>query len=180
MALTCLLVLLSAGVFVSAQSTDKEKNKTGNEKPKIEIDDDEVVRIDTTMVVNGVQVLDRKGRFVKNLKKQDFTITENNEPQTIESFALGDDALIPRSIVLIIDYSGSQRFYIDTSVEAAKTLIDRLNPRDKIAILTDDVRLLSNFTKDKERLKKRLDTLKICPNRNNTEKVCNTARFSRL
>lgn len=156
-ALICFLFLSGAGVFVSAQSTDKEKPK--NEEQTVEIDD-EVVRIDTTMVVNGVSVLDRKGRFVKGLKKKDFIITENDVPQTIESFALGDDALIPRSIVLIIDYSGSQRYYIDTSVEAAKTLIDKLNSRDKIAILTDDVKMLSNFTTDKELLKKKLDTLK--------------------
>lgn len=156
-ALICFLALLCAGVFASAQSTDKEKTK--NEEQNIETDD-EVVRIDTTMVVNGVRVLDRKGRFVKGLKKKDFIITENDKPQTIESFALGDDALIPRSIVLIIDYSGSQRYYIDTSVEAAKTLVDKLNSRDRIAILTDDVKMLSSFTTDKELLKKKLDTLK--------------------
>lgn len=153
--LFCFLIL-STGFFSAAQTDEKEKTKS--EEPAVE--DTEVVRIDTTMVVNGVQVLDRKGRFVKGLKKQDFIVTENDEPQQIESFALGDDALVPRSIVLIIDYSGSQRYYIDTSVEAAKTLIDKLNPRDKIAILTDDVKLLSNFTTDKELLKKRLDALK--------------------
>lgn len=161
-ALTCFLVLLSAGDFVFAQSTVKEKNKS--EESKVETgggdDDGEVVRINTTMVVNGVRVLDRKGRFVKGLKKKDFIVIENGEPQTIESFTLGDDASVPRSIVLIIDYSGSQRYYIDTSVEAAKMLVDRLNPRDKIAILTDDVKMLSNFTIDKELLKKKLDTLK--------------------
>ncbi len=155
-ALICFLVL-SSGFFALAQKNEKEKTKS--EEQTVETDD-EVLRVDTTMVVNGVQVLDRKGRFVKGLKKKDFIITENGEPQEIESFALGDDALIPRSIVLIIDYSGSQRYYIDTSVEAAKTLIDRLNPRDKIAVLTDDVKLLSNFTTDKALLKKRLDTLK--------------------
>ncbi len=153
--LICFLVVLSANVFVSAQTTKEEKNAEQNTE-----EDNEVVRIDTTMVVNGVQVLDRKGRFVKGLKKKDFIVTENGEAQKIDSFALGDDANVPRSIVLIIDYSGSQRFYIDTSVEAAKTLVDRLNPRDKIAVLTDDVKLLSNFTTDKELLKKRLDTLK--------------------
>lgn len=155
-ALIWFLILLSLSVFVQAQ-TVKEENKNAEQSAE---DNNEVVRVDTTMVVNGVQVLDRKGRFVKNLKKKDFVITENGEPQPIESFALGDDAFVPRSIVLIIDYSGSQRYYIDTSVEAAKTLVDRLNPRDKIAVLTDDVKMLSNFTTDKELLKTRLDTLK--------------------
>ena len=152
-----LLILLGAGIFASAQSTEKEKTK--GEEQKIETDE-EVVRIDTTMVVNGVSVLDRKGKFVKGLKKKDFIVTENGEPQQIESFALGDDALVLRSIVLLIDYSGSQRYYIDTSVEAAKTLIGKLNPRDRIAILTDDVKMLSGFTTDKELLGKKLDTLK--------------------
>jgi len=156
-ALICFLIL-SSGFFAAAQTNQAEKPKSGEQA--VETEDEEVVRIDTTMVVNGVQVLDRKGRFIKGLKKKDFIVTENEMPQTIESFARGDNALVPRSIVLIIDYSGSQRYYIDTSVEAAKTLIDKLNPRDKIAVLTDDVKLLSNFTTDKELLKKRLDTLK--------------------
>jgi len=155
-ALICFLVL-SSGFFAAAQTNVAEKTKSGEQAVET---DEEVVRIDTTMVVNGVQVLDRKGKFVKGLKKKDFIVTENGAQQTIDSFALGDNASIPRSIVLIIDYSGSQRSYIDTSVEAAKMLIERLNPRDKIAILTDDVKLLSNFTTDKELLKKRLDTLK--------------------
>lgn len=149
--LFCFLILLSPSIFVSAQSTDKEKN--------IETDE-EVLRIDTTMVINDVQVLDSKGRDVKGLKKKNFIITEDNEPQQIESFALGDDTAIPRSIVLIMDYSGSQKLYIDTSVEAAKALVDRLNPRDKIAVITDNTTMLSSFTSDKEQLKKKLDTLK--------------------
>ena len=162
-ALICFLVLtLGTALRASAQrqTADGEKNKPQNGAQTTE-DDNEVVRVDTTMVVNGVEVFDRKGRFVKGLKKKDFVVTENGEAQRIDSFALGDDKNVPRSIVLIIDYSGSQRFYIDTSVEAAKTLIDGLNPRDKIAVLTDDVKMLSGFTTDKELLKKRLDTLKI-------------------
>lgn len=158
--LLTILFCLFISVFAAAQTPETEKDKPKPTEEPVAEDDGEVVRIDTTMVVSDVQVLDAKGRFVKNLKKKDFVITENGEPQTIESFALGDDAAIPRSIVLIIDYSGSQRFYIDTSVEAAKTLIDRLNPKDRIAILTDDVRMLSGWTSDKELLKKRLETLK--------------------
>lgn len=145
--LSCVLIVPTLNAFVPAQSTAAET-------------DNEVVRIDTTMVINDVQVLDSKGKNVKGLKKKNFIITEDNAPQEIESFALGDSTAIPRSIVLIMDYSGSQKTYIDASVEAAKTLVDKLNPRDKIAVITDDVKMLSSFTTDKELLKKRLDTLK--------------------
>jgi VWFA-related protein len=61
--------------------------------------------------------------------------------------------------VLIIDYSGSQLPYIQNSVAAAKTLVDKLGPQDRMAIVTDDVSLLVDFTKDKARLKSNLDTL---------------------
>lgn len=153
----------------AAQISKKEKpeikNSGSNKKDKNKEEqnaatDDEVVRIDTTMVINDVQVLDSKGKNVKGLKRKDFIVTEDDEQQVIESFSLGDDAAIPRSIVLIIDYSGSQKLYIDKSVEAAKILVDKLNPRDKIAVLTDSVRMLSSFTSDKELLKKKLDSLK--------------------
>ena len=67
---------------------------------------------------------------------------------------------VPRSIVLIIDYSGSQRPFIENSVAAAKTLVDRLKPNDHMAIVTDDVALLVDFTKEKRKLKDGLDSLR--------------------
>jgi VWFA-related protein len=73
---------------------------------------------------------------------------------------LGDSKDVPRSIVLIIDYSGSQLPYIQTSIEAAKMLVDKLNPKDRMAVVTDDVNLLVDFTSDKDLLKKRLESLK--------------------
>ena len=67
---------------------------------------------------------------------------------------------MPRSIVLIIDYSASQLPFIRTSIESAKQLVDKLNPKDRMAIVTDDVRLLVDFTTDKQLLKSRLEGLK--------------------
>ena len=62
--------------------------------------------------------------------------------------------------MLIIDYSNSQLPYVINSVEAAKTLVDKLKPRDRMALVTDDVKLLVEFTSDKEVLKAQLDALK--------------------
>jgi hypothetical protein len=74
-------------------------------------------------------------------------------------FLLGSNTSVPRSIVLIIDYSGSQFPYIQNSVDAAKVLINELGPRDSMAIITDDIELLSDFTTNKTELKKKLDVL---------------------
>lgn len=122
--------------------------------------DEEVVRIETTLVVSDALVLDERGFPVRGLIRDDFLISEGNEPQQIGTFTLGDNASLSRSIVLIIDYSNSQAPFIDNSIEAAKTLVDQLYPRDRMAIVTDDVDLLSDFTGDKGVLKAKLDFLK--------------------
>jgi VWFA-related protein len=122
--------------------------------------DEEVVRIETTLVVSDALVLDDRGFPVRGLNKDDFLIREGNEPQEIGTFALGNNASLARSIVLVIDYSNSQAPFIDNSIEAAKTLVDQLNQLDRMAIVTDDVELLTDFTSNKVILKEKLDSLK--------------------
>ena len=123
-------------------------------------DEDDVVRVDTDLVVAAVLVLDGEGKIVTGLSKEDFVVKEDDGLQEVASVSLGDSKDVPRSIVLIIDYSGSQLPYIQTSIEAAKMLVDKLNPKDRMAVVTDDVNLLVDFTSDKDLLKKRLESLK--------------------
>jgi VWFA-related protein len=121
--------------------------------------DDDVIRIETSLVVCDVLVTDKNGRSQRNLKPTDFAISEDGVPQQVGLFTLGDNANLSRSIVLIIDYSQSQFPYIADSIEAAKILVDELGPLDQMAIVTDDVELLANFTSDKRELKHALDSL---------------------
>ena len=123
-------------------------------------DEDDVIRVDTDLVVAAVLVLDGEGKIVTGLSKEDFIVKEDNGLQEVASVSLGDSKDVPRSIVLVIDYSGSQLPYIKTSIEAAQMLVDKLNPKDRMAVVTDDVSLLVDFTSDKELLKNRLESLK--------------------
>jgi len=123
-------------------------------------DEDDIVRINTDLVLCDVLVLDKQGRTIEGLSKDDFVVKEDDKPQEVGTFSLGDARTMRRSIVLIIDYSGSQLPYIKTSIDAAKTLVDKLNPRDRMAIVTDDVKLLVDFTGDKELLKDKLESLR--------------------
>ena len=124
-----------------------------------EVDEDDVIRTDTTLVSAELLVIDSRGNHVPGLKAEDFVITDNGEPQTVGHFEKGDNVNIPRTIVLVIDYSGSQVLYLKNSVAAAKVLVDKLGPKDLMAIVTDDVELLVDFTSDKEKLKNKLDSL---------------------
>ena len=121
-----------------------------------------VIRVDTELVITEFTVKDKKGRPVRGLTSADFRVEEDGVEQNIEIFSFGKaSAAIARSVVLIIDYSQSQAPYIETSVDAAKVLVDMLEPNDRMAIVTDDVELLIGFTSDKSELKDRLERLKV-------------------
>ena len=145
--------------FVSSLKANTKTKADTKEKRSKDAEDD-IVRVDTDLVVCDVLVFDKQGKWIKGLAKDDFVVKEDEQPQEVGTFSLGDAKMIRRSIVLIIDYSYSQLPYIKTSIEAAKTLIDKLNPTDRVAIVTDDVELLVDFTSDKELLKARLESLK--------------------
>lgn len=138
---------------------DPEKNATAEVNSGPRSDDEDVIKIETSLVVSELLVLDKQGRPVEGLKQSDFLITEEKTPQQVGHFLLGDNRSLPRSIVLIIDYSGSQFPYIKNSVDAASVLVDKLGPLDRMAIITDDVEVLADFTNDKRELKKKLYTL---------------------
>jgi VWFA-related protein len=140
---------------------DEEKQAAveKSEGAKPQGDGEDVVRINTQLVSSDVLVLDRQGRPVRDLTKDDFVMSEDGQPQTIGHFSFGSDLNVPKSIVLIIDYSGSEVPYIEKSVSAAQRLIDQLGPKDKMAIVTDDVKLLVDFTGDKKKLKSALNNL---------------------
>lgn len=137
-----------------------EAGEKGRKKEGGGAQDEEVVRVETALVVANVLVLDPRGRLVKGLTREDFVVSEDGRPQEVAVFAPGDSSRTPRSIVLIMDYSGSLAPYVKTSIEAAKVLVEQLAPGDRMAVVTDDVKLLADFTSDKSLLKERLDSLK--------------------
>ena len=136
----------------------KTATETRNEKEGEEVDD--VIRVETRLVVADVLVLDGQGHPVSGLTQNDFVVNEDNQSQSIAHFSLGDDKSTERSIVLIIDHSWSQLPYLRTSTQAAEVLVDKLGPKDRMAIVSDDVSLLLDFTSDKPKLKKALQDLR--------------------
>jgi VWFA-related protein len=143
----------------SIEKPESKKRLNSQDNRKIEESDDETISVKTVLVVNDVLVTDQSGKAIADLKKEDFVITENGVPQAIEVFSLGENATVPRSIVLVVDCGAPQAPYLKTSIEAAKMLVDKLNPQDKMAIVTVDVKLRTNFTQDRTLLKNALDSL---------------------
>jgi VWFA-related protein len=151
------------GSSLNKTKPDQKQKDTVEKKPKpnakSEAEDIEVVKVETSLVSSDVLVLDAKGNPVEGLTDKDFAVTEDGQPQQVGMLSRGDDSKVTRSIVLIIDYSSSQSPFIQNSISAAKALVDKLPPSDSLAIVTDDVELIQDFTRDKQKLKSKLDSL---------------------
>lgn len=145
----------------AAKQNNGAANETSDEKPDENgARSGDAIRVETLLAVSDISVTDAGGkRFVTGLGKDDFVITEDGHPQQISTLA-DDTACLPRSIVLILDRSQSQLPYLDASIEAAKKLVNQLTLTDEMAIVTDDVQLVVDFTKNKKQLKEALDSLK--------------------
>src|SRR5579871_1447174 len=64
---------------------------------------------DVSLVNVDVAVLDNKGHFIPNIPRGNFRILEDNVPQQIASFSVGQ---APMTIAMVIEFSNKfQRFY---------------------------------------------------------------------
>lgn len=133
--------------------TPSTKTQTTNSAQETAIDaDDEIIRIETSLVAFPVSVLDRNGRFISGLQKQDFQIFENGVEQKIDSFGSVE---VPFTVVLMLDVSPSTQYKIDEIQNAAITFVNQLRREDKVMVISFDerVRVLSRPTNDRYRLR---------------------------
>ena len=117
-----------------------------------EVDAGDVIRVDTTLVTLPVSVTDRNGKYIPNLNKSDFRLWENGVEQDVAFFSSVDK---PFSVVLMLDTSGSTRFRIEDMQDAAITFVNQLRSDDRVMVVSfdDQVRVLSDFTGDRNRLR---------------------------
>jgi len=114
---------------------------------------DEVLRVDTSLVVVPVRVVDSHGRFVSDLKKSNFRVFEDQAEQEIAHFET-DNA--PFTVALILDVSESTSYKLKQIQEAAITFLNQLRPGDKAIVFTFDANLVKIYegqTKDLENLR---------------------------
>jgi len=116
--------------------------------------------------VNRVNLLftvtDKKGRFITDLTKDDFEISENRKPQTIMQFTAESD--LPLRLAILIDTSNSIRDRFHFQQEAAEEFIRvALRPEaDKAMVVSFDSspELVSDLTGDTRQLEKAIEDLR--------------------
>ena len=101
----------------------------------------------------AVTVQDRKGRFISDLKEEDFNIYENDEKKEITYFKHDFEA--PLSLTVLLDVSGSMALQnrLEESKEALKYLVTSLlddNDEASLLIFADgEVEVAMDFSEDK-------------------------------
>lgn len=109
----------------------------------------DVIRFDTALVTIPVTVQDRYGRYVPQLRRENFRILENGVQQKIAYFATTDS---PFSVVLLLDTSGSTRLRLDDIQNAAINFVSKLKPSDSVMVMSFDDRIdiRCNATTDRD------------------------------
>jgi VWFA-related protein len=117
----------------------------------------------TSVAVNVYAIAEgRHGRLIRNLGKDDFELTEDAVPQTIEFFSQETDT--PLSLGVAIDTSASQSHLLKTEQESAKKFLHSvLRQGDQVFVMNFDVdvNLRQDFTSESRRLAQAIDATEI-------------------
>src|SRR5687768_15383748 len=96
-------------------------------------EEDQVVKVDSRLVVVPVSVTNSEGEPVLGLKVEDFRLSEENQPQTIDS--VGNAEIVPLEIALLIDVSGSVNPLFEFEKKAAAQFLQTvMKPDDRATI----------------------------------------------
>lgn len=99
------------------------------------VEDDDVIKVESRLVVVPVSVLDANGQPVLGLKAQDFRILEENKAQEIAQ--VSDAEKVPLEIVLLFDVSASTDAMFQFEQEtAAKFLQEVMKPEDRATVFS--------------------------------------------
>src|SRR6185295_18323257 len=157
----CLLVTLALWVSASPAQTSKGQ--------------DESVKLKAHLITMDVMVKDKKGKYITDLKADDFAVVENGVPQKIEFFdpPLSGSSVInqpkaadqtkpvaqssgPTHIIsLVLDGATTEQGNLKQVREGMLRYIrERIAPADLVSIfaVTTDLRLLQSITQDKAKL----------------------------
>jgi len=176
---TCLFPLAAFGGQVTGQQPNQQRPrrvtkdesqspaKTSQEPSAEEVDEGDVVRIETQLVSVPAVVTNSAGRPVPGLRAENFLLFENGQQQKITNFATTE---APFEIALMLDTSGSTRLDVGLIRQAANAFIDALRPGDRVAIVgfntarqgqtvAAKVEVLSKLTDDHKLLRTAIDNL---------------------
>jgi Ca-activated chloride channel family protein len=141
--------LIVAGILMALLGLPTVAQQERSQKPVPQ--DEEPIKLHTTLVQVPVVVSERGGRYVSDLTQDDFTILEDGIKQNIDLFGSIEE---PFSVALLLDSSGSTEGALDQIKSAASAFLSNLRPHDRVMVVSfnDSVEVLSELTNNTARL----------------------------
>lgn len=154
--LLSLMLLVVSGVQAQTEKPPPNNSQKPESRTADEIDPDDVIRINTTLVNSPVLVIGRDGKFVPSLKRDDFQLFEDGVPQKITYFSTVE---APFTVALLIDTSRSTTFELRDIKDAALSFVERMRPGDRALVVSfsDRIEVLTETTGDRNVLKQAID-----------------------
>ncbi len=158
--LALLISLVFVGQSLLAQPQKKPPVAAPQKPAKVEQveeapteQDLETVKVDTNLVTVPVIASSRTGRYIADLVKEEFKISEDGVAQEIAFLATVN---APFSVVLLLDTSGSTKEKLPMIQRAAIAFVEQLSSTDKVKVISfdDSVRDWNEFTSDKAVIRK--------------------------
>src|ERR1044071_2559680 len=111
----------------------------------------DVLRVNTALVTVPVSVMDRNGKYIPDLGREDFHIFDEGIEQRVAYFATVDQ---PFTVALVIDTSGSTDFRLEDIQQAAIAFVNQLKPEDRVMVISfdDQINVLTRPISDREEL----------------------------
>lgn len=131
------LLLLAAALLVLFPAPHSRAQKQSDKQA----DDDEVVRVESNLVVLNVTVTDKQGRYVHKLAQPEFKVFEDGREQPVSLFSVEET---PFAAAILLDTSGS----MDTRLTLARAAAIRFLE----GMREDDVASVYNFHSEVEQL----------------------------
>jgi len=121
-------------VLRSSATYSANRSQNADKEPS-EVDEGSVVRVSTSLITVPALVMDRNGRYIANLRKEDFRVYEDGVEQTLAYFSSVEK---PFSVALMLDVSGSTQLQLAQIRAAANTFVSRLRFNDRLMAITFD------------------------------------------
>jgi VWFA-related protein len=113
----------------------------------------DVVRIDTSLVTVPVTVMDRGGRHIPDLRRDNFHVFEDGIEQKLAFFAAVDR---PFTVVIMLDTSASTWSKLELIKEAAWAFVEQLRSDDQVMVVSfaKGLKVQCEPTEDRQKVRK--------------------------
>ena len=121
--------------------------------------DDEPIKLNTTLVQVPVVVRERGGRYLSDMTRDEFAVFEDGVKQNVELFGSVEE---PFSVALLLDSSGSTLGTLEQIKSSAMDFLGNLRPHDRVMVASfnDSVDVLCELTNDTARLAAAVQSIK--------------------